>query len=320
MRRDSSGGQKEIAEIRDRLASQAVLCLVGPSGCGKSSLIQAGVLADLESTEPIRLGRSHSAARAARRCAPLGEALGAELDDATTAREVGRAAQQAIAAGSRPGRLLLVVDQLEELFAQAGADEQERFVAALDGDPRPRRRLDRARDPRRLLRRADGERVSGRSSRAARSTCRRSPATPSPRRSRSRRSRCHVTLEPDLLERLVADAGNEPGALPLLQEALVRLWGTMRLHRISLAAYESIGGERPRRPLGRRRRHGRRGARDALARRRCRSPSASSSASSSSARADPTRAASSGSRTCVARATTTRRSRTCSTSSPARAS
>ena len=53
----------------------------------------------------------------------------------------------------------------------------------------------------------------------------------------------HVTLEPDLLERLVADAGNEPGALPLLQEALVRLWGTMRLHRISLAAYESIGGD-----------------------------------------------------------------------------
>ena len=54
---------------------------------------------------------------------------------------------------------------------------------------------------------------------------------------------CHVTIEPDLLEQLVADAGSEPGALPLLQEALVRLWGTMRLHRISLAAYESIGGE-----------------------------------------------------------------------------
>ena len=54
---------------------------------------------------------------------------------------------------------------------------------------------------------------------------------------------CHVALDPDLLERLVTDAGSEPGALPLLQEALVRLWGTMHLHRISLAAYESIGGE-----------------------------------------------------------------------------
>ena len=54
---------------------------------------------------------------------------------------------------------------------------------------------------------------------------------------------CHVTLEPDLLERLLADAGKEPGALPLLQETLVRLWGMMRLHRISLAAYESLGGE-----------------------------------------------------------------------------
>ena len=53
---------------------------------------------------------------------------------------------------------------------------------------------------------------------------------------------CHVTLEPDLLERLLTDAGKEPGALPLVQETLVRLWGMMRLHRISLAAYESLGG------------------------------------------------------------------------------
>ena len=45
------GREKEVAEIRDRLASQGVLCLVGPSGCGKSSLIEAGVLADLDSAE-----------------------------------------------------------------------------------------------------------------------------------------------------------------------------------------------------------------------------------------------------------------------------
>ena len=127
-------------------------------------------------------------------------------------------------------------------------------------------------------------------------------------------------LEPDLLERLVADAGNEPGALPLLQEALVRLWGTMRLHRISLAAYESIGGD------------GRGGLSAAVADTAdaalatlspgpgARSPSACSSGSSSSGRAGPTRAASSGSRTSAARATTTRRSSACSTFSPARGS
>ena len=54
---------------------------------------------------------------------------------------------------------------------------------------------------------------------------------------------CNVTIEPDLLERLLVDAGMEPGALPLLQETLVRLWGTMRLRRISLPAYERLGGE-----------------------------------------------------------------------------
>src|SRR6185295_10011939 len=33
-----------------------------------------------------------------------------------------------------------------------------------------------------------------------------------------------VAVEPELIERLLDDAGAEPGVLPLLQETLVRLW------------------------------------------------------------------------------------------------
>src|SRR5262249_2661134 len=50
-----------------------------------------------------------------------------------------------------------------------------------------------------------------------------------------------VTLEGDLLERLLADAADEPGALPLLQETLVLLWGKMQRRRLTLNAYEQLG-------------------------------------------------------------------------------
>ena len=73
------GREREVAEIRERLASQRLLCLVGPSGCGKSSLIEAGVLADLESRDPV-----HWAVRTLRPgpspLRALGETLGADLD------------------------------------------------------------------------------------------------------------------------------------------------------------------------------------------------------------------------------------------------
>ena len=235
------GREKEIGEIKERLSSQRLLCLVGPSGCGKSSLLEAGVLADLERTQAARwivrtLRPGGSPTRA------LGEALGAELDDTTTPEAFGRAALAAIASQREAARLLLVVDQLEELFAQANVDERARFIAALAAI----HELDDASIV--LAIRADfyGELMEsalwplvegGKVDVPPLAGDALAAAIAEPAKS------CHVTLEPDLLERLVADAGNEPGALPLLQEALVRLWGSMRLHRISLAAYERIGGE-----------------------------------------------------------------------------
>ncbi len=233
------GREKEVGEIEDRLASQRFLCLVGPSGCGKSSLIAAGVLADLERTQAVRWAvRTMRPGGAPMRS--LGEALGAELDHTATPEAVGRAAGQAIASQQEAARLLLVVDQLEELFAQAGSDEQARFVAALEAI----HEVDEASIV--LAIRADfyGELMEsalwplvegGKVDVPPLTGDALAEAIVEPAKA------CHVTIEPDLLERLLADAGNEPGALPLLQEALVRLWGSMHLHRISLAAYEQIG-------------------------------------------------------------------------------
>ncbi len=233
------GRDAEISLIEELLGAARVLCLVGPSGCGKSSLLEAGVLADLDATQRDRwvvtaLRPGASPVRA------LTDAFGTSFDDDVTA-----AARHAVthALGARAGtRLLLVVDQLEELFAQARIEEQTQFIAALEAI----HALEHTTIV--LAIRADfyGELME-------------SPLWPLVERSKvdvpplvgdaletaiaQPALACHVTIEPDLLERLLADAGTEPGALPLLQETLVRLWGTMRLRRISLAAYERLGGD-----------------------------------------------------------------------------
>ena len=264
MQRGSSAGNGRSARSRTGSHRSELLCLVGPSGCGKSSLIEAGVLADLESTEPV-----HWTVRTLRPggspMRSLGEALGAGLDETTTPEAVGRAARRAIASPGQAARLLLVVDQLEELFAQASADERARFIAALAA-------IHELEDASIVLAiRADfyGELMEsalwplvegGKVDVPPLAGDALAEAIAEPAKA------CHVTIEPDLLERLVADAGNEPGALPLLQEALVRLWGSMHLHRISLAAYETGRRRRPRWTVCRRRRDGGRRVRGSLAR------------------------------------------------------
>ena len=54
-----------------------------------------------------------------------------------------------------------------------------------------------------------------------------------------------VTVESELIERLVADAASEPGILPLLQDTLVQLWAARTDQTLTLANYEALGdGER----------------------------------------------------------------------------
>lgn len=52
-----------------------------------------------------------------------------------------------------------------------------------------------------------------------------------------------VFIEPTLVQRLLADAGAEPGILPFLQETLVLLWNRLVRRSLSLAAYDAIVAE-----------------------------------------------------------------------------
>lgn len=56
--------------------------------------------------------------------------------------------------------------------------------------------------------------------------------------------RVGLQVETGLTEALVADAGSEPGVLPLLCTSLLELWQAREDHRLTLAAYRASGGLR----------------------------------------------------------------------------
>jgi WD40 repeat protein len=238
------GREQEVAGLRRRLRHQRLVLVVGPSGSGKSSLVSAGLLPELARRDGnrwlVRWLRPGSAPSQA-----LASALGGwPAGDA--ARDLPGDPSAAIRAllNREPAaeRLLLVVDQLEEVFAQAPEPEQARFVAALSA----LRRAEQCAVV--LTMRADfypelmtsglwpltpGERVEVVPLRGA--ALRRALEQPA--------VQAGVRLEPGLLERLLADAADEPGALPLMQETMVLLWEQRERRLLTLPAYEAMGGQ-----------------------------------------------------------------------------
>lgn len=215
-------------------AGEPEIYLVGPSGSGKSSLIGAGVLPRLAAqaggVEPV-LRTMRPGDAPLRRLAECIEA-GAGAPDAA-----------AVAAWSarHPGaRLIVFVDQLEELFTQSPPADQAGFAAALAvlrAEPRCLLLLAlRADFYAELLQSQlwlDGRR------RHVDLPPLRGPAL---REAIERPARAlEVYFEPGLIDRLLADAAGEPGALPLLQETLVQLWGQRSERLITRAAYEALG-------------------------------------------------------------------------------
>jgi WD40 repeat protein len=229
------GRDTEIAAVLALAdAGEREIYLIGPSGSGKSSLITAGVLPRLAA----RPGAPELVVRTMRPgAAPLrrlGECL--ELGPAAAPDAPAVAAW----AARHPGaRLVIFIDQLEELFTLAAAGDPTGFAAALDalrGEPRCLIVLAlRADFYAELMQSAlwvDGRRcvdlppLRGAALRAA---------IEQPARALG------VYFEPGLIDRLLADAAGEPGVLPLLQETLVQLWGRRRERFVTLAAYDALG-------------------------------------------------------------------------------
>ena len=220
------GRERLVAEMVARLVGAPLMGIVGPSGSGKSSALRAGLLPALaEGVLPGSEGWTLMLLRP-------GEHPARALDDA-------------VAATAPDARLVVAVDQFEEVFT-ACRDEAERgaFVDAL---------VESTRDPRRralvlVAIRAD---FYGR--------CASYPelwrllganqVTVGPmRREELRRAielparRAGLEADRELTDALVGDVEGEPGALPLMSTALLELWQRRDGRHLRLAAYEQAGG------------------------------------------------------------------------------
>ena len=140
-------------------------------------------------------------------------------------------------------RLLLVVDQYEELYTVARAKQRKQFEQAL------LRLTDMPDTCRILAARADFY-----------ANLMTSPLWPAINQHRLEITPPHgdalrqaitlpardvgVELEAELVERLLADAGDEPGVLPFIQETLVMLWVHADKFSIGLAPYTHLVGDK----------------------------------------------------------------------------
>ncbi len=249
-------GREELVE---RMAAAVgrqplVAIIVGSSGCGKSSAVFAGLLPRLRSSgdwlvASFRPGSEPFAALAAALSQEL-ELEAGGLDESlamgkTTLRQIIGPTLETKPAAQR---LLLVIDQFEELYAlcsdpriqrrfldvllktiQGGLDDGSSSVVVL------------------LTLRADfmGQAVAYRplADRLQDASVIIGPMTRNELRAAIERpaQRQGAIFETGLVERILDDVGEEPGNLPLLEFALTLLWERQRYGWLTHAGYEAIG-------------------------------------------------------------------------------
>ncbi len=253
------GRDEEIRGAVGCLRAHPFLTIIGPSGSGKLSLVFAGLVPALRRSALFGHGEwlVRSFRPGATPMATLEAALGGSVED------VPRTVARVLAEESEARRLLLIVDQFEELFTVGGGD-RPRFEAAL-------RALADAPDCFLLLTaRADFYPELMGSTLWRYVEAQRLEVLPlgetGLRQAILRPAEeIGVYVEAALVERLVADAAGEPGVLPLVQETLVLLWERLERHFLPLSAYEAL--VLPRRAYGPTSAAGRTGLQVAMARR-----------------------------------------------------
>jgi len=228
------------------------LAVVGPSGSGKSSVVQAGLLPALQEGRPwffavMQPGTDPAAALAT----ILAQALpGAGLETMPPLLPPGSPDSDEglapwLAACLPPnGRFFLILDQAEELMTLAPAQPRHQFMAlllaALRAPQSPLRlvavlRADYYMGP--LLYPGWGQLFTQRVEFTL-------PLTPGELRQAivAPATRVGLHVEPALTATLITDAGQAPGALPLLQYTLTELFERRTGRALTLAAYQNLGG------------------------------------------------------------------------------
>jgi WD40 repeat protein len=252
------GRSRLVARLLDRIDRLPVVGVFGPSGVGKSSLLRAGLLgavqADAATADrwrtalmtPTEHPLDALVAQIARIAVVEPTRLGEQLQEDPAALEI--AVRGALVTGPDQTRLLLVVDQFDEVFTLCpDPAERVRFLDAL---------LDLAVGHQRrttvvLGVRADFlphvaryaglvDALSGDAQVLV------GPATPDELREMivEPAEGAGCTVHADLLTTVLADAAREPGALAFLSHALRETWQARDGARLTLAGYRATGGVR----------------------------------------------------------------------------
>ncbi|MFC5053025.1 TIR domain-containing protein [Saccharothrix xinjiangensis] len=240
------GRDREAARLRELVAAHPVVVVAGASGSGKSSLVRAALVPRLRA-EGAEVGVFRPVVDTRPVAALLGAvraAVGADLADRLDPDDV-RLWADPLAAGV--GRLVLVVDQFEELVAAAPDQAAELFDLAV------------------ALTRAAPARPGGPPALGVVCTVRGTDVDALPAGELARALETSgvfvprmgpaelraaveapvagaAAFEAGLVERIVRDAGDAPGQLALVQFALTRLWETAGGGVLAHEAYDRVGG------------------------------------------------------------------------------
>ena len=250
------GREPLVEQLVRQVAELSFLAVFAPSGAGKSSLLRAGLLpriaADTVAGGPewvsilvtpgerpveelaVHLANANSVAAGAVYAALAADPVGIRL-----------AVRQILAERAKTARLLIVVDQFEEVFTHCRQErDRSDFIAILLAaaeEPNVRVVLGVRADfyarclvyPE-LMAALHGRQVLvGPLDDDGLRQVITGPALDA-----------GLTVEPALVEVVVGDAGGQPGALPLMSHALLETWRRRRGTRLTLADYQAAGGVR----------------------------------------------------------------------------
>jgi class 3 adenylate cyclase/WD40 repeat protein len=250
------GREEVVTALITRLATERLLAVVGASGSGKSSVVRAGVLG--ETAPGGRLGiatgpailmtpGAHPLAELAARLSLASGVAGGSLhrDLRSDPAALDLACRQLVPASGAGGRVLLVVDQFEEVFTLC-RDEAERraFIDALVDAVTVERGVATVV----LALRGDFYGHCGAYGALA-SLIESGTALLGPMHPDEVRLAIEgpaklggLRLEHGLAELIVRDVEEEPGALPLLSHALLETWKRRRRRTLTLEGYREAGG------------------------------------------------------------------------------
>ncbi|MEA5466259.1 nSTAND1 domain-containing NTPase [Leptothoe sp. PORK10 BA2] len=254
------GREKLVGQLLDQVRTSNFMALVGASGNGKSSVLRAGLIHQLQLGRRIAgsdqwqiLITRPDVKPMENLAAAFVPAGGSQLDRAEALGRAagllqeGAAGLQRLVQAAEAERIILVIDQFEEVFTRCGsAEEREQFFGCLMGA------LDTTDHKLCLIiaMRADfvgkclEQNYSGLAQRVQQHMVSVLPLTVDELREAICKpaEQASLAVESSLVTQILNDIQGAPGSLPLLQYTLKELWQRRQEGRLMLSAYQELGG------------------------------------------------------------------------------